>query len=259
MNGPGASGRLLLRASRSGSQTVLSDLYRTAPFHPGPLHRRDGIAEIVIQGVGPGIFPGDRLHVDVTVDAGAALAVTGQGATKLYPASAGQHAASETILTVGQNATLWWLPGVVIPFRDANFTSAAMVNLDPGARLVLLEIVTPGRTAMGESFRYARLDLRLRIDVAGTPLLIERALLEPALRPLPVPGRQGAFPCAGTLVLVGFGKPDLAAGNREDILLGADGDERLTMVRGLGRSADALRSALLAVAQSIACTGGGSP
>ena len=87
-----ATGQLRLRAATRGERTVLSDVFRTAPFHPGPLHFRDGGAELILQDVSPGIFPEDRLEVDVALDEGATLAVSGQGATKIYGSPSGIQA-----------------------------------------------------------------------------------------------------------------------------------------------------------------------
>jgi urease accessory protein len=246
------SGSLRLRASRVGAETILTDVYRTAPFHPGPVHRRDGIAEVMLQGVGPGIFPGDRLSIDVVVEAGATLSVIGQGATKLYPAPDGHRTESRTSLRVGAGSTLWWLPGELIPFRDAEFVAMTTACLAEGSKIALLEIITPGRIAMGERHRYRRLDLRLRIDVAGQPRLVDRALLDRREHRADAFGRHGAFPCAGSLVLVGYPKPDVTRLRDDGCWIGADGDERLAVVRGLGLSASALRGALLAILGSVA-------
>ncbi|HYO29383.1 MAG TPA: hypothetical protein VER37_02280, partial [Thermomicrobiales bacterium] len=77
------TGLMRLRAERVGARSVLTRVERTAPFHPGPAHYQglDGrTPEIIVQGVGPGIFPGDRLLAEVAVGPGAALVVRGQGA-----------------------------------------------------------------------------------------------------------------------------------------------------------------------------------
>jgi len=97
---------------------------------------------------------------------------------------------------------------------------------------------------MGERDAYRRLDLRLRIDQAGRPLLIERARLQPARHPLAVPGRHGRFDCVGTLVLVGFtgAARDLGpAGTDAKVWWGSGGDGEMTLVRLLGPSAQTVR------------------
>lgn len=219
---------------------------RSAPFHPSPAIYRgeDGTAEVTIQAVGPGLFPGERLTAAVTVAAGASLVVRGQGATKLYPSPSGEPAVSTTRLEVAAGGRLRWLPGELIPFRDAVLVQETIADVAVGGRLALLELLTPGRVAMGERDAYRRLELRLRVERAGRPLLIERARLEPAVRPLASPGRQGGFGCAGTLVLVGFGEAARGLGQGgpgEPVWWGSGGDDDLTLVRLLGPSAQAVR------------------
>ena len=193
---------------------MLAEVDRTAPFHVAASHDRagDGGAEVIVQQVGPGLFPGEELLTEVAVGAGARLTLRGQAATKLYPCPPGEEARAVTRLRVAAGGGLVSLPGELIPFRDAAYVSATEIDLDTGARLALAEIVTPGRVAMGERDVYARLDLRLRLRVDGRPVLVERARLEPTRRPLTAPGRHGRFACAGTLVLAGYGAPDLGQG-----------------------------------------------
>lgn len=252
MTGDAATGHLRLRAALRGERTVLTDLYRTAPFHPGPVNHRDGKAQVILQDVTPGLFPGERLHVEVDVAAGASLVVKGQGATKVYPATGGAGAESTISLTVADAATLWWLPGDLIPFRDARLSTHTHVALAATARFAHLDVITPGRVAMGELFAYGRLDVRFRIDVEGKASLIERAVLDPRERPPGVTGIQGAFPCVGTLVLVGYPCPTDLERFGKDVWLGAGGGPELVIVRGLAHAADPLRDALLTLLTEVA-------
>jgi urease accessory protein UreH len=238
------SGRLRLEAARRGERTVLTGVCRTVPFHPGPLHYRNGRAEVMVQDVSPGIFPGDRLEIDITVNEGAALTVSGQSATKIYPSPRGLSSEVSTVLKVDRGATLWWLPGDLIPFRDAIYATRTNVVLDEGARFALLEIVTPGRMAMGERDAYSRLDVRLRIDVAGKPVFIDRSVLDPRQRPLSSIGNHGDFACSGLLVAVGYSLPPSPERCANEVWIGADGDRELVVARGLAHAAAPLREAL---------------
>lgn len=247
MTEPPVTGRLRLRASSRGERTVLTDVFRTAPFHPGPLHYRDGRAELILQDVSPGILPGDRLEIDVAVDDGAAIIVSGQSATKLYPSPSGIPAETRATLSASRGAMLWWLPGALVPFRDARYRADVTVNLAEESRFALIEVITPGRLAMGERDRYRQLDLRLRIETAGRPMLIERTLLDPVTRPLAMAGSRGQFACSGSLIMVGYPLPAIVDCAGQDVWLGADGDCNLAIVRGLAQAADPLQAALRAV------------
>lgn len=213
---------------------------------------------MMIQQVGPGLFPGDRLRVDVLVEAGADLVVRGQGATKLFPSPSGIPATTVTRLQVGGGGSLCWLPGELIPFRDAVLQQETIVEVAAGGRLALVELLTPGRAAMGEREVYTRLDLRLRISIAGRPVLIERTRLEPALRPLGVLGRHGGLACAGTLYLGGFGAAELGCGEREDAVRWASGRAAagdVTLVRLLGETPQALRAVIDGLLRRIGLDG----
>ena len=249
MTGSAATGCLRLRATSRGDRTVLADVYRTAPFHPGPLHYRDGRAELILQDVSPGVFPEDRLEVDVAVADGATLAVSSQGATKLYPSPSGTRAETRASLSVTGGGALWWLPGALIPFRDARYCARTMVRVANGSRFALIEVITPGRLAMGEGDLYTQLDLRLRIESAGTPVLIERTLLDPAERPQTMAGSRGRFACFGSLIMIGYPVPSIGECTAQDVWLGADGGDDLAVVRGVSLAAAPLQSALRALLQ----------
>jgi urease accessory protein UreH len=104
---------------------------------------------------------------------------------------------------------------------------------------------------MGETQAYGWLDLRLRLEVAGTAVLIERAVLDPRERPVDVLGSQGNFPCAGSLFL--FGYPFSAGGGScsADVWLGADSSNGLTVVRGLAQASMPIRDAFHSILSNL--------
>ena len=102
---------------------------------------------------------------------------------------------------------------------------------------------------MGERDLYSQLDLRLRIESAGTPVLIERTLLEPVERPLTMTGSRGRFACFGSLIMTGYPVPSIAECAGRDVWLGADGGYDLAVVRGVSLAAAPLQSALGALLQ----------
>jgi urease accessory protein len=209
------------------------------------------MAELIVQSVGPGVFPGETLESTVKVGSSAELAIVGQGATKIYPSPSGTPATSLTVLGVCDGGALWWLPGELIPFQSARYEARTRVTLEQGARLALWEIITPGRMAMGENHVYSRLDLRLRLEVAGKVTLIERAILDPAEHPANRLGAQGRFPCAGSLVLFGYALTADLGCFSADVWLGADTRDGLTVVRGLAHAAMPLRDAFFSILRNL--------
>ncbi len=199
------TGEMQLRAVRIGGRTVAAQTYRTAPFHLGfPAGRTgDGTLNVVIQGVGPGYLPGDRLVTGITVEAGASLVVRGQGATKLYPSQGRLPVAVDVSLVVHEGGRLVYLPGALIPFRHAELEQVTRIEVARGGLLALGEIVTPGRVAMGEAWEFTRLRLDVEARFAGRTCLIERARIEPSRRPLHSVARHGPHPVAGTIFVIG--------------------------------------------------------
>lgn len=251
---PRPTGMLHLRAARLGDRTILVETERTAPFHlTAPFDRAsDGAAEVIIQQVGPGLFPGDDLRLTTTVEAGARLTVRAQAATKLYPCPSGSESRQRVVLRVMPGGELVVLNGELIPFWDARYRQETTIGLAPGARLALVEVVTPGRLAMGERDRFGLLDLRLRIAVDGDTILIERARLEPRRRSLASLGRHGQFDCAGSLYLAGYGALDVGPDPGDRRVWwghGRVGEGDVTVVRCLGPTAQAVQAELARLLQ----------
>jgi urease accessory protein UreH len=236
-----------VRAERLGDRTVLTRVDRTAPFHLGPVSYRSGHAEVIVQQVGPGLFPGDDLVVEVDIAPGAELTLRGQAATKVYPCPPGARSQQRTLLRVDAGGRLRVFPGELIPFRDASYHQQTDVELASGARCALAEVVGPGRSAMGERDAYRRLDLHLRLRVDGRPVLIERSRLEPAHYRLDVPGRHGATPWVGVLIVAGYGGVDLTPPPAGDPVwwgAGRTAQGDVQMVRLLGPTAQGIRLAI---------------
>lgn len=241
------TGQLRIRAGRLDGRTVITDLYRTAPFHLGlPSDRADdGAVELIVQGVGPGYLPGDRLAVDIRVGVGAALTVRGQGATKVFSSPAAVPVVADVGLSVEADGRLTYLPGELIPYRQSVLAQRTRIEVAAGGRLALGEVLTPGRVAMGEANVFTRLHLEVEASYAGRTCLIERARLDPVRRPLTSMGRHGDHPIAGALYLIGVGwrLPDAPATPESITWAAAEGDG-YTLVRLLGPTAQAVAAAM---------------
>jgi urease accessory protein len=200
-----------------------------------------------------GVLQGDRyaLRVELGPDAGAAVGTA--AATQVYRMPQGE-ASQELEMRLAPGSRLSWLPEPLILFGGARFRQATLVELAPGARLALLDVLAPGRLARGEQFAFERYEARLEVCAPdGRLLLAERALLEPGRRSAAAPGLFGARPVLGSLFLLG-GQPDPAEAAarlhaRERPHLGAavlpNGCGLL--VRLLGDSPSAVRRALMEI------------
>ncbi len=155
---------------------------------------------------GGGLLAGDRVHLNVAVEAGARLYRGTQASTKIYRSDDGRCAEQRFTAQVGADATLIALPDPVTPFAGARFSQHQQLSLAAGAGLVWLDGLTAGRAARQERWQFADYHSRLKVDLAGVPLLVDALHLSAGLRPLAARcGGAGAF---ATLVV---GGPPLAA------------------------------------------------
>ncbi len=201
----GDSGCVRIRAEWIGARTAIVEAFRSVPFHLGLPSDRvgDGRAELILQNVGPGVLPSDRLRIELDVGPGATLDVRGQGATRIHPSPSGVPGEIETRLRVDTGGLMIFLPGELIPYRAARLHQATTLAVARGGHLAMVETLTRGREAMGERDAYATLDLRIRAGYGERPVLIERARLEPANRATDSIGRHGPFAVSASLYLIG--------------------------------------------------------
>lgn len=200
-----------------------------------------------------GVLQGDRygLQVELGPDAGATIGTA--AATQVYRMPQGE-ASQELWLRLAPGSRLSWLPEPLILFGGARFRQATRIELAPGARLALLDVLAPGRLARGERFAFERYEARLEVCAPdGRLLLAERALLEPARHRAAAPGLFGDRPVLGSLFLLG-GPPDpehaaarLHARERPHLGAAVLPNGCGLLVRLLGESPSAVRRELLEV------------
>ena len=188
-------GSLELALADRGGRTRLAQVRSRPPLqvqqtlYPDPALPH--LALVMVANPTGGIFQGDRHSIAVRVESGAAAHVTGQGATRIHAMPQGR-ARQEVALMVAEGGYLEYLPDPLIPYRDSDFEQRTTLSVAAGGALVYWDIITPGRVAMGESFRYRRLVSRLEVlDCGGRPAYREAFRLEPSRTPILVFPRRG--------------------------------------------------------------------
>ena len=140
-------------ALRDG-QTRLSDLYQRDPcrvLFPDPEPGEPPQAVLVT--TSGGVTDGDRLDMAVEVGPGARAVAATQAAEKIYRAArSAEHCAMDIAVTVGEGATLDWLPQETILFEGARLKRRTMADVAAGGALLACEMVVLGRAASGERF-----------------------------------------------------------------------------------------------------------
>lgn len=151
----------------------------------------------LVHGAG-GPLGGDRLAVDVRVEAGAELAVRSAGATIVQPGRGGAEARWRTTLTAGPGAGLDWAPEPSVVTDGAVFASSLRVALAEDASAVVREVVVLGRHGQ----RGGRYRGRLDVTVGAAALLANETRLDGADPVLGGLGGTAGFRAVGTLVIV---------------------------------------------------------
>ena len=129
------------------------------------LPRADRLEAVLINSSG-GLTGGDRLEWAAEAGDGGNLTLSTQACEKVYRARDGR-AETHVSLTLGEDARLDWLPQETILFDGGALARRLDADLAPGARLLAVEAVILGRTAMGETVRSGELSDRWRIRREG--------------------------------------------------------------------------------------------
>jgi len=160
---------------RQGERTVLRE-----NRHRGPLRVQralypegDTVCQAIVLHPPSGIAGGDHLAISAELGAGAHAQLTTPGAGKWYR-SGGAEASQSIDFTVGEGATLEWLPQETIVFDGARARMETRISLAADSRYIGWDILCLGRAAAGERFEKGRFDLLFRVDRGSAPIWLER-------------------------------------------------------------------------------------
>ncbi|PZN95956.1 MAG: urease accessory protein [Alphaproteobacteria bacterium] len=239
----------------------IADLYQRAPcrllfpdVEPG-----EPLQAVSITTTG-GLTGGDRIRVELAVAAGAAATLTTQAAERLYRVLPGDaDIRIETQVTVGAGGWAEWLAQEAILFDGTRARRSFEADVAPDARLLAVESLVFGRTAMGETLRSGRIHDSWRIRRGGRLVWVDALRLDGDIAAqMAAPfGFGGACSCA-TIVYVGAD----AATHLDAVRALLDGGgatsfDGLLIVRMLSDDAAALRRAVMRVVAGLRMLAGG--
>ncbi|MNM97644.1 Urease accessory protein UreD [compost metagenome] len=239
-------------AARAGRTALVERRHQGPLLVQKPLYPEGDICHVVVLHPPAGVAGGDRLDIDIAVEAGAHAVLATPGATKWYK-SLGREAAQQVRIDVADGARLDWLPQENIVFDDARARIATDVVVAPTGSAIGWDAVVLGRQASGERWSSGALWLDTRVAGPDRALWIEQSQVDATspLRPA-VAGMDGLH-ILGTLWAVGQGAtpalaetlaeplpyaPDLRAG--VTCVAGSAGQSML-LLRVLGRDMEAVR------------------
>ncbi len=172
-----ADGGVRLRFARFGAVTRRLDVAESGGYRARFPTTFDASCEAVLINTGGGMAGGDTMRVSAVVEPGADAIITSQAAEKIYR-SQGADTRVETALTIGEGASLAWLPQESILFSGARLKRSLAIELAEDSRLVACESVYFGRSAMGETLACGALRDRWRIRRGGRLVFAEDTWLD---------------------------------------------------------------------------------
>jgi urease accessory protein len=161
-----------------------------------------------LNNVSGGVLAGDRLSLDVDVQARATAQITTTGATRLYRHRAGAADSEQCArFSVGDGALLEYLPDAVIPYAGSRHIQRTEIRLGRESTLFWWEVLAPGRLAAGERFAFERLRIRSEVYVGERPVLREDYTLEPREKDPTSTVRMFEYSHTASLCVVQEGRP----------------------------------------------------
>lgn len=200
-------GELALRIEQRAGRSVAAHQYHRGALRILRPHYLDDSGQVCYVLVNPGgAYLGADLYViDVEVGDGARLLLTTQSATKIYR-TPGSFAEQRMTLRLGEGAQLELAPDQLIAYREASYRQNTHITVRPSSSLMMSEVITPGWSPDGSSFRYEELRLRTEIHVetgAGTELLaLDNLLVRPPLNDVTGMAFMEGFSHLGSLIVV---------------------------------------------------------
>ena len=200
----GRHGELKLAFVSRNNRTVMAESFFRVPLQVmKPRYDTSGCACVYLLSPTGGVVQGDDYQIDVTLAADTHVTLTTQAATKVY-AMPLQGATQSMRVRVGEDAIFEYLPDSAILFRDASFSQSISLFLERGAKVVLQEIVMPGRLARGETLVFTQYQSHIEVSDSEGSLLYDTCHLQPECQPyLTGPGVLEGYACWGSWFLVG--------------------------------------------------------
>ncbi len=152
----------------------------------------DGTSYLMLLNPTGGVLGGDRLVTEIVQESDTHACLTTPSATRIYRTEQ-QPAVLETSITLGDSATLEYLPDHVIPHVGSALRQSLRLEMGRGSRAIVLDSMASGRVAHGERWSFTEIDSRMDISICGKPVFINRTKIDPARHAPTLAGAMGDF------------------------------------------------------------------
>jgi urease accessory protein len=140
------SGRTIIKEKESVFPlSVQKEMYYDQ-FQPKMTH-------IYIVSSSGGILQGDKYMIDIILEKNTLAHMTTQGATRVYGMNA-SNAIQVVNVSLDDGAYLEFIPDQIIPYKNSRFYQKINFKVHDNATMIYSEIISPGRSGMGEIFDY---------------------------------------------------------------------------------------------------------
>jgi urease accessory protein len=184
----GRDGFLRLRFARSGDRTILAQSRFSLPLQAlTPLTLAYGASYLMLLNPTGGVLGGDHLVTEIELEAGTHACLTTASATRIYR-TAEKPAVLETMIRLGEGATLEYFPDHLIPHTGAALRQSLRIEMGRGSRALILDSMASGRVAHGERWSFTEIDSRMEVYECRRPAFINRTKIVPGKN---LPSRLG--------------------------------------------------------------------
>jgi urease accessory protein len=144
-----------------------------------PLALEDGTAYLMLLNPTGGVLGGDHLLTEIVQEKETHVCLTTPSATRVYR-TAEKPAVLETMIRLGDGATLEYLPDHVIPHTGSALRQSLRVEMARGSRAVILDSIAAGRVARGERWNFSEIDSRTEVIIRAKIAYLNRTKINPA-------------------------------------------------------------------------------
>ena len=244
--------RIAFRRDAAG-KTVLADLYQRAPCRVlFPTTEVDEPLQSVLLTTSGGLTGGDRTRVGIEVRANAQATLTTQAAEKIYRALPDTGDALVRVdMRVSDGAWAEWLAQETIVFEGSRLRRLFAADVAATGRLLAVESIVFGRTAMGENFDSGLLHDAWRISRGGKLVWADALHLEGDVRSQrSAPLGFGTNVACSTVLYAGADAPQQLLEARQlldqcNLPCGATSLDGIMLVRIMAADAAELRAAVM--------------
>lgn len=170
--------KLDLVFSFKNEKTILSHRKHIGPLIvQRPFYPEGAVCHVYLIHPPGGVVGGDKLHIDVTLEADSHVLITTPSAGKFYR-SGNLKGSQYQILRVAEQSLLEWFPQETIFFNDCKSELNTKIQLEKTAMFCGWEINCLGRPAAEEKYLQGHITQGLQLYRDNKPLFMERNEIE---------------------------------------------------------------------------------